>query len=73
MLKGKLEEAQKSLEGNAQMIMYLNKQLNDKPGSSLLTGTSAYNASKYGVGSKPPTSVIGGGNSTFKPSFTTMD
>ena len=35
-LKEKLEESQKSLESNAQMIQWLNKQLNEKPSVSLL-------------------------------------
>lgn len=41
-LKQKLEEAQKNLESNAQMITWLNKQLNEKPalGGSLLPPTS---------------------------------
>ena len=32
MMRGKLEDAQKNLESNAQMITWLNKQLNEKPG-----------------------------------------
>jgi hypothetical protein len=38
-LRQKLEEAQKNLESNAQMITWLNKQLNEKPtiGGTLLS------------------------------------
>ncbi len=69
MLKTKLEEAQKGLEANAQMILYLNKQLNEKPGSSLLSGSK-----HYPMSSKPPIiSTTAGASSTFKPSFTTID
>ena len=73
MLKTKLEESQKSLESNAQMISWLNKQLNEKGiGSSIMPGnfkntTTALN--------KPPltntsTSISTGG---FKPTFSSVD
>ena len=32
MMRAKLEDAQRNLESNAQMITWLNKQLNEKPG-----------------------------------------
>jgi hypothetical protein len=74
ILKEKLEEAQKNLESNAQMITWLNKQLNEKPGlcGSLLPPTTTSIANKYGgISSKPPTSAIVG--SSFKPSFASIE
>lgn len=67
-LKSKLEESQKSLESNAQMISWLNKQLNEKPGStSLMAGAShgghstSYSANKYSsIGAPKPPTVTGG-------------
>ena len=43
IMKQKLEEAQKSLDSNQQMILWLNKQINEKPsfGGSLLPPTGA--------------------------------
>lgn len=72
-LKQKLEEAQKNLESNAQMITWLNKQLNEKPGlgGSLLPPTSQ---SKFG--NKPPAPIsigVGVSSSTFKPSFSSIE
>lgn len=52
------------------MITYLNKQLNDKPGSSLLSG-AGFSANKFssGIINKPPTGPSNTISSTFKPSF----
>jgi hypothetical protein len=70
ILKEKLEEAQRNLESNAQMITWLNKQLNEKPGigGSLMPPTS----SKYGATtmSKPPTAMESTG---FKPSIGSIE
>ena len=65
------------------MISWLNKQLNEKPGSSsLLTGgvgasstTSAYSANKYNTltASKPPTNVSSTTTNGFKPTFASIE
>ena len=63
-LKTKLQESLKSLESNAQMIQWLNKQLNEKQ-SSVATGLySGYQAPK------PPAPTA---STTFKPTFSGMD
>ena len=68
-LKKKLEESLKSLESNANMISWLNKQLNEKQSST----TSGLYSNFGGVGaSKPPTPSITSG-SQFKPSFSAID
>ena len=59
-LKSKLSEAQESLKSNDNLITYLNKQLNEKPGG--LAATTGFSATL----SKPPTG-------SFKPSFTSVD
>jgi len=73
-LKQKLEEAQKNLESNVQMIAWLNKQLNEKPG----IGGSMLPPPSFGkvvttVGSgmtKPPISSV---TASFKPTFASID
>lgn len=60
-LKTKLAEAQESLKSNDNLITYLNKQLNEKPG-----GFSTTNVGFSSTVSKPPT----GG---FKPSFNSIE
>ncbi len=60
-LKTKLAEAQEALKSNDNLITYLNKQLNEKPG-----GLGGANAGFSSTLSKPPT----GG---FKPSFSSID
>jgi hypothetical protein len=51
------------------MISWLNKQLNEKPGSAMLQPPSMLSSNKYSTSIKPPTS----GN-TFKPStFSSID
>ena len=65
-LKKKLEESLKSLESNANMISWLNKQLNEKQSST----TSGLYSNFGGVSaSKPPAST----NTQFKPSFSAID
>jgi hypothetical protein len=66
-LKKKLEESLKSLESNANMISWLNKQLNEKQSS---TTSGLY--SNFGGATKPPTPSITSG-SQFKPSFSGIE
>ena len=81
-LKAKLADAQESLKSNGEYIAYLNKQLNEKPGTSLgATGPLGSTAASSSFGSKlnkPPiaTGTTAGqpsSGSTFKPSFTSID
>lgn len=66
-LKTKLEESLKSLESNANMITWLNKQLNEKQSS---TASGLYG----GITSKPPMGSTSQMSSTsFKPSIATID
>ena len=75
-LKSKLEESQKSLESNAQMISWLNKQLNEKPGigggmmpqSSYKMSTTIGNSLPSGM-NRPPVST----QSSFKPTFASIE
>lgn len=79
-LKTKLAEAQESLKSNGDLITYLNKQLNEKPGGASLGGTglmsTTASSSFGGKLTKPPmaTSAMGGPPaSTFKPSFSSLE
>ena len=66
-LKTKLEESLKSLESNANMITWLNKQLNEKQ-------SSAASGLYGGITSKPPMGSTSQMSSTsFKPSIATID
>jgi len=58
-LKTKLGEAQESLKSNENLIAYLNKQLNEKP------GTNSSLSTLQSTTSKPPLN--------FKPSFSNVD
>lgn len=75
-LKTKLSEAQESLKSNENLITYLNKQLNDKPGSSAVAtilGSTAATSTSFGakLGKPPaPPSLVSTG---FKPSFNSIE
>lgn len=62
-LKVKLSEAQEALKSNENLIAYLNKQLNEKPGGASTSFPSS-SFTGQGVSNKPPLT------SGFKPSFT---
>jgi hypothetical protein len=57
-LKTKLSEAQEALKSNENLIAYLNKQLNEKPGATPSLAPTT-------ISSKPPL--------TFKPSFSSVE
>ena len=80
--KSKLEEAQEMLKSNGDLITYLNKQLNEKPGLSTTLGGSTNAATMQAPGSftkrlekppiiNPPTTSVA--QNTFKPSFTSIE
>lgn len=65
-LKTKLSEAQEALRSNENLISYLNKQLNERPGATISsTGAPASLSTLASTVSKPPL--------TFKPSFMNLD
>ena len=74
-LKQKLEEAQKNLESNVQMIAWLNKQLNEKPGigGSVLPPPSSLGKLVTPVGSGPTKPPIASITASFKPSFSSVE
>lgn len=72
-LSQKLDESIKSLESNAQLIQWFNKQLNQKQSSvsnNLFTGAAGSSTITAPI-SKPPMSSMAG--STFKPSISSID
>ena len=79
MLKTKLEESQKSLESNAQMISWLNKQLNEKGvGSSIMPSSFKNTVNSSASLNKPPLMTMGSAGSGssmsgFKPTFSSID
>jgi hypothetical protein len=76
MLKTKLEESQKSLESNAQMISWLNKQLNEKGiGSSMMPSSFKNTVSSSAALNKPPlnTGPTSTASTGFKPTFSSID
>lgn len=72
VLKDKLEDAQRNLESNAQMITWLNKQLNEKPGfcGSLPPAPGGFSRGvpqgSSTLSARPPAA-------TFKPSFASIE